>query len=124
MNSRLSCSVTGSFRVTGAATSNSRLLPVPTVWIQGHGIENLLAYRTAQLAKLLMYAVLPILGLALAVLAWISEVFDWRINAGLNYFYSELKFLENETARVATKSPIALKIFWENWTALSKKSWR
>ena len=24
-------------------------------------------------------------------------------------FYSELKFLENETARIATKSPIALK---------------
>ena len=56
-----------------------------------------------------MYAVLPILGLALAVLAWISEVFDWRINAGLNYFYSDLKFLENETARVATNSPIKLK---------------
>ncbi len=72
-------------------------------------METLLPYRTAQLAELLVYAVLPTLALAFAVLAWIPKIFDWRINAGLNYFYGELKFLENEMATIATKSPIALK---------------
>ena len=56
-------------------------------------METLLPYRKAQWAELLAYAILPILVLTLLVLTWIPKLFDWRINAGLNHFYGELKFL-------------------------------
>lgn len=84
--------------------------------------ETLLPYGTAQWAELLLYAVLPIVGLALLLLTWIPRLFDWRINAGLNYFYGELKFLEDEMTAVATDNPIALKGLLERLDTLSTKS--
>jgi hypothetical protein len=84
-------------------------------------METLLPYGKAQLAELLIYAVLPILGLTLVLLTWIPKLFDWRINAGLNHFYGELKFLENDMASVATDNPIALKGLLERLDSIEQK---
>ena len=84
-------------------------------------METLLPYGKAQWAELLIYAVLPILVLTFIVLTWIPRLFDWRINAGLNHFYGELKFLENEIPGVATDSPIALKGLLERLDNIEQK---
>jgi hypothetical protein len=84
-------------------------------------METLLPYGKAQQAELLLYAILPILGLTLFVLTWIPKVFDWRINTGLNHFYGELKFLEHEMTAVATDSPIALKGLLERLDSIEQK---
>ncbi len=72
-------------------------------------VETLLPYGTAQSIELLMFAVMPILALAIIVLAWIPRLFDWRIRAALNHFYGDLKFLESEMDAVATNNPMALR---------------
>ena len=84
-------------------------------------METLLPYRKAQWAELLAYAILPILVLTLLVLTWIPKLFDWRINAGLNHFYGELKFLENEMTTVATNNPIDLKSLLEKLDSIEQK---
>jgi TRAP-type uncharacterized transport system substrate-binding protein len=72
-------------------------------------LENLFPYRTAQRAELIVYAIIPILAIALGVLAWIPLLFDWRISTALNHFYGDVKFLENEMEGVATDQPMALR---------------
>ncbi|MBW8722407.1 MAG: ABC transporter substrate-binding protein [Polaromonas sp.] len=72
-------------------------------------METLLPYRTAQYAELILYAVVPILGIALLLLAWIPKLFDWRISSALHHFYGDLKFLEAEMDDVATDNPMALR---------------
>ena len=84
-------------------------------------METLLPYRKAQWAELLAYAILPILVLTLLVLTWIPKLFDWRINAGLNHFYGELKFLENEMTTVAANNPIDLKGLLEKLDGIEQK---
>jgi TRAP-type uncharacterized transport system substrate-binding protein len=84
-------------------------------------METLLPYSKAQWAELLLYALLPILTLTIIVLTWIPKLFDWRISAGLNNFYGELKFLENEMASVATNNPIALKGLLERLDGIEQK---
>ena len=107
----------------GFRGSDFKLSPVARAFSLGTQpwMETLLPYGKAQFAELLVYAVLPIIALAFAVLAWIPKLFDWRINAGLNYFYGELKFLENEMATVATKSPMALKSLLEKLDSIEQK---
>ncbi len=84
-------------------------------------LETLLPYGKAQWAALLLYAVLPILVVTLLVLTWIPKLFDWRINSGLNHFYGELKFLENDMAAVAADNPIALKGLLERLDSIERK---
>ncbi len=72
-------------------------------------METLLPYRTAQYAELILYAVVPILGIALVLLAWIPKLFDWRISSALHHFYGDLKFLEAEMDDVAADNPMALR---------------
>ena len=72
-------------------------------------METLLPYRTAQYAELVFYAILPILAIALLMLAWIPKLFDWRISSALNHFYGDLKFLENDMDAVAADNPMALR---------------
>ncbi|MFM7330496.1 MAG: TAXI family TRAP transporter solute-binding subunit [Brachymonas sp.] len=69
-------------------------------------LEELLPYRWAQLVQWLLYAALPILLAALLLLAWIPSWFEWRVNAALQNFYGELKFLETEISSVASERPI------------------
>lgn len=72
-------------------------------------IETLLPYGTAQYAELILYAVVPILGIAFLLLAWTPKLFDWRISSALHHFYGELKFLESEMDEVASDNPMALR---------------
>ena len=84
-------------------------------------METLLPYGKAQWAELLIYAILPILVITFTVLTWIPKLFDWRIITGLNHFYGELKFLENEMAGIATKNPITLKGLLERLDSIEQK---
>jgi hypothetical protein len=72
-------------------------------------METLLPYRTAQYAELVFYAIVPILGIAFLMLAWIPRLFDWRISSALNHFYGDLKFLESDMDAVAADNPMALR---------------
>ena len=103
--------------------SDFKMSPVARAYNQGARpwMETLLPYGKAQWAELLIYAILPILGLTFFVLTWIPKVFDWRVNSGLNHFYGELKFLENEMTAVATDSPIALKGLLKRLDSIKQK---
>lgn len=72
-------------------------------------LEWLLPYWWAQLAELLLFAVLPILLLAAVALLWIPRLFSLRVDAVLSHYYGELNFLENDLEDVATESPIQMK---------------
>lgn len=72
-------------------------------------MEQLLPYRWAQLAELILYAVLPILLITLVALTWIPHFFEWRVNAILQNHYGELKFLEAEIEPTASGRPIDIK---------------
>jgi hypothetical protein len=72
-------------------------------------LEELLPYRWAQLAQWLLYAALPIVLLTAILLAWIPSWFDWRVQALLQSFYGELKFIETEIDKVASERPIAMR---------------
>jgi TRAP-type uncharacterized transport system substrate-binding protein len=72
-------------------------------------LEKLLPYWWAQLAELLIYAVLPILLFCLLILLWIPYFFDWKVNAALQNFYGELKFLEMDIEPTASNRPIEIK---------------
>ncbi len=84
-------------------------------------LETLLPYRTAQWAELVIYAVIPILVVALIVLAWIPKLFDWRIRAALNHFYGDVKFLESEMESVASEQPMALKRLLERLDVIERQ---
>ena len=84
-------------------------------------LESLLPYGIAQAAGLLLSAVFPILAVAAALLSWIPRLFDWHISSALNYFYGELKFLENEMDGVATNNPIRLKNLLERLDKIERQ---
>jgi TRAP-type uncharacterized transport system substrate-binding protein len=71
--------------------------------------ERLLPYWWAQLAELLMYGVGPIVFLTLLALMWIPSFFNWKVNAALQNFYGELKFLETDIEPTASERPIEIK---------------
>jgi TRAP-type uncharacterized transport system substrate-binding protein len=71
--------------------------------------ERLLPYWWAQLAELLMYGVAPILFFTLVALMWIPSFFNWKVNAALQNFYGELKFLETDIEPTASARPIEIK---------------
>jgi hypothetical protein len=85
--------------------------PVALTSMQGSKpwLEQLLPYGWAQAVQWIVLAGLPIVLLTLIVLAWIPSWFDWRINALLQNFYGELKFLESEIDPVAQERPIELR---------------
>jgi TRAP-type uncharacterized transport system substrate-binding protein len=72
-------------------------------------LEEILPYRWAQAVQWLLYAALPILLATCLLLAWIPSWFEWRVNAALQNFYGELKFLETEISSVATERPIEMR---------------
>jgi len=72
-------------------------------------LEAVLPYWWAQLAELLLYAVLPILTLTVLALVWIPHLYSFRVDALLSHYYGELKFIENDMEAVAIDSPIRLK---------------
>jgi TRAP-type uncharacterized transport system substrate-binding protein len=72
-------------------------------------MEQILPYYWAQVAELLLYAVLPILALAVILLLWIPDFFDWKVTAVLQNFYGELKFLETEIEPIVSGKPMEIK---------------
>lgn len=103
--------------------SDFQLSPIAKAFNHGARpwMETWLPYGKAQWAELLLFALLPILSLTVIILTWIPKLFDWRINAGLNHFYGELKFLENEMHAIASKNPIALKGLLERLDNIEQK---
>jgi hypothetical protein len=67
------------------------------------------------------YAVVPILAIALLMLAWIPKLFDWRISSALNHFYGDLKFLENDMDEVAADNPLALRQLLERLDSIERQ---
>ncbi len=86
------------------------LSPVARKWANGERplMERLLPYQKAQLAELLLYAILPILIFTFFMLAWIPKFFAWKVNAVLQNYYGELKFLESEIVPSATTRPLEM----------------
>jgi TRAP-type uncharacterized transport system substrate-binding protein len=84
-------------------------------------LEELLPYWWAQLAQWLLYAVLPILLATYLILAWIPSLFEWRVNAALQNFYGELKFLETEIDSVASERPIEMRQMIERIDAIERQ---
>lgn len=84
-------------------------------------LESLLPYRAAQRAALFLYAVLPILCIAVLLLMWIPKVFDWRINAALNHFYGDVKFLESDIEKFATDKPMAMRGLLEQLDGIERQ---
>lgn len=74
-------------------------------------METLLPYGTAQWAELVLYALLPVSLLGTALLLRAPRYIDWRVDAALQHFYGELKFLEEELARAAPGEPALLRPF-------------
>ena len=72
-------------------------------------METVLPYWWAQLAELLLYAVLPIMVLTVLALFWIPHLFSFRVNSLLSHYYGELKFIENDMEALAADSPIRLR---------------
>lgn len=87
------------------------LSPVARAYSRGSRpwMERALPYWWAQLAELLLYALIPILLATVAALLWIPQLFSLRVNVLLAHFYGELKFIEDEIATLATDDPKRLK---------------
>jgi NMT1/THI5 like len=85
--------------------------PVATAAANGDRpwLEKLLPYWWAQMAQLLIYAVLPIVLITVLLLLWIPTLFNWKVNAALQNFYGELKFLETDIEPTASSRPIEIK---------------
>ena len=84
-------------------------------------LENLLPYRKAQWAALMLYAVLPIVLIAFLLLAWVPRLFDWRINSALHNFYGELKFLEVDIDQALADQPMQLRRLLERLDQIEKQ---
>ncbi|MBT9552723.1 MAG: ABC transporter substrate-binding protein [Hydrogenophaga sp.] len=74
-------------------------------------LETLLPYGTAQWAELVLYALLPMGLLGAALLLRAPRYIDWRVDAALQHFYGELKFLEDDLANTAPGDPAVLRPF-------------
>ncbi len=72
-------------------------------------LERFLPYHSAQWAELLLYAIAPVLLAGILVLRWIPRLFAWRVNAVLQNYYGELKFIEAEIQPVAADRPLELR---------------
>ena len=71
-------------------------------------LETVLPYWWAQLAELLLFAVLPVLAATVLALVWIPQLFSVRADAMLAHYYGELKFIENDI-EAAAGQPLTLK---------------
>jgi TRAP-type uncharacterized transport system substrate-binding protein len=84
-------------------------------------LERLLPYWWAQLAELIAFAIVPILWITMVLLRWIPNLFDWKVNAILQNFYGELKFLETDIEPVASERPIEIKKLLQRLDSIEAK---
>jgi TRAP-type uncharacterized transport system substrate-binding protein len=71
-------------------------------------LERVLPYWWAQLTQWVLLAFLPVVAATVLLLAWIPRWFEWRVNAVLQNFYGELKFIESDIGSAVTERPIEL----------------
>lgn len=69
-------------------------------------LETLLPYRTAQWAELILFIYLPLGLLTMVLLLRAPRYIEWRVDAALQYFYGELKFLEEDLSRSPPTDPV------------------
>lgn len=95
------------------STRTSDFPPSPVAQQYSAGVrpwlETLLPYRTAQWADLLLFAFVPMFVVAMVLLQRVPLLIEWRVNAVLQHYYGELKFLEADMVKIATGDPIALR---------------
>jgi hypothetical protein len=94
----------------------SRHLRGDTPWL-----ETLLPFGTAQWTELVLFALLPTTLLGLLILMRAPRYIDWRVRAALQHFYGELKFLEEELARVPAGAPNQLRPFVRRMDQLERQ---
>jgi TRAP-type uncharacterized transport system substrate-binding protein len=71
-------------------------------------LEQLLPYRWAQFMEWLLMAAIPIVLLSAWVFARIPALFEWRVEAALQHFYGELKFIETDIEPSITGRPLGV----------------
>lgn len=85
----------------------------PTAQRHAQGIrpwmEGMLPFGTAQWAELLLYAVLPTALLGTLLLLRAPRYIEWRVDAALQHFYGELKFLEQDMSSLTEAESGALR---------------
>lgn len=84
-------------------------------------LERLLPYRTAQWAQLLLFLMMPIMVLGLMFALRMPGFFQWRLDAVLQHFYGELKFLEEELQAEEERSPPNVKPLIARLDALERQ---
>jgi ABC-type amino acid transport substrate-binding protein len=84
-------------------------------------METLLPYGTAQWVQLLLFAVLPIGLLGTLLLLRAPRYIEWRVDAALQHFYGDLKFLEQDMAGITATDPAALKVVISRLDALERQ---
>ncbi|MDO8903695.1 ABC transporter substrate-binding protein [Hydrogenophaga sp.] len=72
-------------------------------------METLLPFRKAQWTQLWLFAVLPIAVLGSLLLWRAPRYIEWRVDAALQHFYGELKFLEQDMSSITSTDPAALR---------------
>jgi TRAP-type uncharacterized transport system substrate-binding protein len=68
-------------------------------------LEKVLPYWWAQLADVLLSLVLPTLLTAVLLIAWISRLFNWRVNGKLQQIYGEVSFVQEEVNHASMQGP-------------------
>lgn len=83
--------------------SNFPVSPVAMQFFRGGRpwMETLLPYGTAQWAELVLFALLPVSLLGATLVLRAPRYIAWRVDAALQHFYGELKFLEEDIAAAA-----------------------
>jgi hypothetical protein len=97
--------------------------PVSSVTASGSlpWLEEVLPYRWAQLADLLLLGILPVLLLAILAVLWITRWFDWRVNGALEELYGEVCFLERSVQSLAQGRDAELRQAMEQLDTLDVK---
>ncbi len=93
-----------------AIGSNFPMSPVAEDALRGSRpwMETLLPYRTAQWAEMVLYAWVPLALIGSLLLLRAPRYIEWRVDAAIVHFYGELKFLEEDLAKLRVKDAAQL----------------
>jgi hypothetical protein len=95
------------------STLGSDFAVSPTAQRHAQGLrpwmETLLPFRAAQWTQLWLFAVLPIMLLGGLLLWRAPRYIEWRVDAALQHFYGDLKFLEQDMSSITATDPAAMR---------------
>jgi hypothetical protein len=95
------------------STLGSDFAVSPTAQQHAQGLrpwmETLLPFRAAQWTQLWLFAVLPIMLLGGLLLWRAPRYIEWRVDAALQHFYGDLKFLEQDMSSISATDPAAMR---------------